>query len=232
MAVSARWRELQDLFDQVPLDDGAKERLYEEMSRRGRHYHGVGHLAALWRLYRLYSGPAGLANPAIDRLVACAIAYHDSVYDTARADNEERSAELWLRASAGAPLSEDERQWVATTIRATRDHLAYTPHLDAGDAEARRRERARVWVLDLDLTPLGAAPEVFDRNTHELHAECPQMSDQTWREKMLAFRRRFLESPQIYRSPELAAIYEAAARSNLARPLAGPRAGQRSPNPQ
>ena len=81
MAVSARWRGLQDLFDHVPLDDNAKERLFDEMSRPDRLYHGVAHLETLWLRHRLYSARVGLATPEIDTLVACAIAYHDSVFD-------------------------------------------------------------------------------------------------------------------------------------------------------
>jgi predicted metal-dependent HD superfamily phosphohydrolase len=217
MATDARWGRLQELLDEVPLADEAKDRLFQEMSRPERHYHGVGHLANLWRLHRLYSGRAGLAGPEADRLVACAVAWHDSVYDSERHDNEDRSAEAWLAASAGARLAEAERQWVAGTIRATKDHLAYDPSPEAATSLP---VRLRLWVLDLDLTSLGAAPEAFDRNTRLLRLENGRKSDAAWREGVMAFRRRFLDAPRIYRTPELAAIYEAPARRNLNRPLA------------
>ncbi|HEY1942953.1 MAG TPA: hypothetical protein VGH40_12595 [Roseiarcus sp.] len=217
MAKHARWERLQDLLDEAPLDAAVKDALFQEMSRPERHYHGVAHLEALWRRHRRLSERSGLAGPEADRLVACAIAWHDSVYDPLRADNEERSAEAWLAASAGAPIAEADRQWVAETIRATKDHLAYEP--PAGSA-ATFRERLRLWVLDLDLTPLGAPAETFDRNTRLLRLESGRKSDETWRAAMVAFRRRFLDAPRIYRTPELAAIYEAAARRNLERSLA------------
>lgn len=217
MASNARWGRIQDLLDKTPLDDGAKDRLFQEMSRPERHYHGVGHLQNLWRLHRLYSGQAGLSSATADTLVACAIAWHDSVYDVARCDNEERSAEAWLAASVGAPLAEADRLWVAGTIRATADHLAYDP---SPEAAATILERLRLWVLDLDLTPLGAPPAVFDRNTRLLRLENGAKSGAAWRKGIMAFRRRFLDAPKIYRTPELAAIYEAQARRNLRRPLA------------
>jgi predicted metal-dependent HD superfamily phosphohydrolase len=217
MARETRWGKLQGLLDEVPLDGAVKDRLYQEMSRPERHYHGVGHLENLWRLHRRYAGAAGLASPEADRLVACAITWHDCVYDPARSDNEERSAEAWLADSAGAPLAEADRQWVAETIRATNDHLAYEP--PPGTA-ASPRERLRLWVLDLDLTPLGAPPEVFDRNTRLLRLENKGKSEQAWRSAVMAFRNRFLDAPRIYRTPELAAVYEAPARGNLGRPLA------------
>ncbi len=221
MAPSARWRGLHDLFEHVPLDDRAKGRLFDEMSKPDRLYHSVGHLELLWRRHRLYSGRVGLSDPAIDTLVACAIAYHDSVYDHSRSDNEDRSAEFWLRASAGSAVDDEDRQWVAQTIRATKDHLAYAPGAEAAGAEARLRERARAWVLDLDLTPLGEPSDVFDENTKLLRAESERLSDEAWEASMLVFRRRFLAAPRIYRFPELAAIFESAARRNLARPPLG-----------
>jgi predicted metal-dependent HD superfamily phosphohydrolase len=234
MAARTRWRGLQDLFEHVPLDDRAKGQLIDEMSKPNRLYHGVGHLELLWRRHRLYSGGVGLADPAIDTLVACAIAYHDSVYDHSRSDNEDRSAEFWLRASAGSGVDDEDRQWVAQTIRATKDHLAYAPDAKAASAEARLRERARAWVLDLDLTPLGEPPDVFDGNTRLLRAESGHLSDEAWEASMLAFGRRFLAAPRIYRFPELGAIFESSARRNLARlPLSqNGIAGQRPANTQ
>ena len=217
MATDARWGPLQELLDETPLDDAVKDRLFHEMSRSERHYHGVGHLQTLWRLHRRYAARAGLSGQEADRLVACAIAWHDSVYDVARCDNEERSAEAWLAASVSAPLAEADRLWVAGTIRATADHLAYDP---SPEAAATILERLRLWVLDLDLTPLGAPPAVFDRNTRLLRLENGAKSGAAWRKGIMAFRRRFLDAPKIYRTPELAAIYEAQARRNLRRPLA------------
>ena len=217
MATDARWGPLQDLLDETPLDDAVKDRLFREMSRPERHYHGVGHLHDLWRLHRRYAGRAGLSGQEADMLVACAVAWHDSVYDVDRSDNEERSAEAWLVASAGAPLAEADRQWIAATIRATANHLAYAP---PPQTAATTRERLRLWVLDLDLTSLGAPPAVFDRNTRLLRLENETKSDSEWRTSIAAFGRRLLDAPRIYRTPELAAIYETRARGNLRRHLA------------
>jgi len=216
MALSARWRGLQDLFDHVPLDDRAKGELFIEMSRPDRRYHGVVHLETLWRRHRLYSGHAGLDTPAIDTLVACAIAYHDSVFDFSRSDNEDRSADYWLDVSANSVVDDKDRRWVAGTIRATKDHLGYVPEAKKAGAEARLRERARAWVLDLDLTPLGEPPDVFAENTRLLRAEQEHLSDEEWHANLTAFRQRFLSAPHIFRFPELSAIYDASARRNLA----------------
>jgi predicted metal-dependent HD superfamily phosphohydrolase len=219
MAEHARWRELQDLFEHVPLGDSVKDRLFAEMSRPGRVYHGLHHLETLWRRHALYSRDAGLSGAGPTRLLACTIAYHDSVYDVRRDDNEACSARLWLRDSADAPVSEEDRDWVAQTISATSDHLAYHANPGASGGKARLREKARLWMLDLDLTPLGETPETFDENSRQLRAEFAHLSSAEWKANMRQFRRRFLEAPQIYRTPVLAAHFESAARMNLARPI-------------
>jgi predicted metal-dependent HD superfamily phosphohydrolase len=219
MAVSARWRGLQDLFDHLPLDDRAKEQLFDEMSRPDRLYHGVGHLEILWRRHLLYSARVGLDTPAINTLVACAIAYHDSVFDFSRSDNEDRSADHWLEVSANSAIVDKDREWVAKTIRATKDHLGYAPDMNKSGHAAKLRERARLWVLDLDLTPLGETPDVFEANTRLLRNENKHLSDKEWNEGLSAFRDRFLSAAQIYRFPELSEIYGASARRNLAKSL-------------
>ena len=209
-------RDFDALLARVPLSGGAKAELSAMMASDERHYHGVGHLALLWRRHRLYAAAEGMDAPEIETLIACAIAYHDCVYERGRRDNEARSAEVWLRASAAAPLSEPDRNWVADTIRATADHLAYPDPA----ADAPLRERARVWVLDLDLTPLGEADADFDRNTELLRLEVPHLTDAQYDAGRLGFLRKISAAPRVYRTPTLAAEFEAQARANFARQLA------------
>jgi len=205
------------LLERVPLPARAKSELTAMMESDERHYHGVNHLALLWRRHRLYAAAEGLDAPAIETLIACAIAYHDCVYARGRRDNEERSAEVWLRASAGSSLSEADRQWVAETIRATADHLAYPDPA----ADAPMRERARLWVLDLDLTPLGENDADFDRNTELLRREVPHLTDAQYDAGRLGFLHKIADAPRVYRTPTLAAQFEAQARANFARQLVG-----------
>ncbi len=216
MTAKPRWRELQDLFDHLPVSEAEKQRLFDEMGRPGRLYHGRKHLEILWRRHNLYKAEAGLDSSQVDLWLASAIAFHDSVYDTLRSDNEDRSAEVWLRASAGAPLSEIDRRWVARTIRATKDHLGYRESASAKTPKAKLREQARLWMLDLDLTPFGEKPEVFEENAQRLRAEFSHIGDTQWKEGQREFLRRFLDAPRIFRTPALASRFDAAARRNLA----------------
>jgi predicted metal-dependent HD superfamily phosphohydrolase len=210
-------RDFDALLQRVPLPPRAKTELTAMMTTDDRHYHGVGHLALLWRRHRLYAAAEGFDAPEIETLIACAIAFHDCVYARGRRDNEERSAELWMNASAGTSLADADRQWVAETIRATADHLAYPDPA----ADAPLRERARLWVLDLDLTPLGEADADFDRNTELLRREVPHLTEAQYDAGRLGFLRKISAAPRVYRTPTLAAAFEAQARANFARQLVG-----------
>lgn len=214
-------RDFESLLAAVPLDDSARATLAARMGDAHRFYHDAAHLALLWRRHRLYGAAEALTRPDVEPLIACAIAFHDAIYVFGVADNEERSADYWLRASAKGSFSIADRMWVADTIRATQDHLAYSPNFGATET-SRLRERARVWVLDLDLTPLGEAPVDFDRNTSRLRQEASELSQPQWEAGRQAFLRRFAEAPQIYRTPMIAALFEARARANLARELETP----------
>jgi predicted metal-dependent HD superfamily phosphohydrolase len=208
-----------DLLAHVPVERDAKALLRMRMSEPTRRYHGIGHLEVLWRRHCTFAGDAGLTDPSITTLIACAIAYHDSVYDGHRHDNEELSATLWLQASETSGLGIADRAWVAETIRATQDHLAYDPGpYDGLDLY----ERARLWVLDLDLTPLAETPDEFDLNSRNLRAEVPDFSEARWMAGAHGFLAHLGNQPKIYRSPVLEALYETKARSNLARELMRP----------
>ncbi len=204
-----------DLLARLPVSAATREVLAARMTAPGRHYHGAGHLAVLWARHRSFGAAAGLGDAATGRLIACAIAYHDAVYDATRRDNEARSAALWRAAAGEAGLPEGEVEWVAGTILATADHLGYRP------APGEPGEAARLWMLDLDLTPLGEAPEDFARNTALLRKEYRHLDEASWEAGRRVFLAGLRAWPRLYRTPVLAAAFEAAARRNIARELAG-----------
>jgi predicted metal-dependent HD superfamily phosphohydrolase len=216
--------EVADLLRHVPVTEQAKRKLIDDMRSANRVYHVLGHLAALWRRHRLFGAAEGLATPKIEMLLASAIAYHDSVYHWGDRDNEELSAQYWLRSSAEAGLAGSDRLWVADTIRATRDHLAYHPEGASSSgpgswSAASPGERARLWMLDLDLASLGDPPDLYDRNTAQLRAEAAHLSDAEWNAGQAAFLGQLLASPFIFRSPTWSRLCEASARRNIARQL-------------
>jgi predicted metal-dependent HD superfamily phosphohydrolase len=202
------------LLEGVPLSVAVRRALRLRLAAPGRHYHGPGHVALLWRRHRRFGAGSVLARAPWDGLIACAIAFHDAVYDARRGDNEAASALLWRRWAR--PLRAAQRRWVEDTIRTTADHLA---------ADALRGLRgparlARAWVLDLDLTPLGERPSAFSGNTAQLRREFAHLPEAVWNAGRLGFLRRMAGAPQIYRSRVLAARFDGRARANLARALA------------
>jgi predicted metal-dependent HD superfamily phosphohydrolase len=197
----------------VPTGDGAKARLVAEMSGATRHYHGLNHLATLWERHVAMSPLVGLDFGRAHVLMASAIAYHDAVYVAGAKDNEELSALLWLSDSASADMAAEDREWVAGTIRATTDHL----RCNAGEGDW--MGWARQWMVDLDLTPLGEEPDVFDRNTDDLRNEFSYLTDAEWDAGRLAFLLGFGKCGRIYRTPLVHDLFEGAARANIARQL-------------
>lgn len=202
---------LHALLTTAGLSVAARQAVLLRMGMPRRHYHGLEHLAVLWTRHRRYGAGTPFRAPHASRLLACAIAFHDAVYDVARRDNEHRSALLWRR-YAPADLSAADINWVSDTIEATANHLAVR---DSGTASG----RLRLWLLDLDLTPLGDPAESFDRSTLRLRAECRRVPEAEWARNRLAFLRKLLEAPALYRSAPLAAAFEQQARRNIARAL-------------
>jgi len=202
---------LYGLLSTAGLSQAARHLVLRQMGMPWRHYHGLEHLAILWTRHRRYGMGTPFLAPYASRLIACAIAFHDTVYDTARRDNEHRSAMLWRR-HAPRDLSPAAVAWVSATIEATADHLAVR---DAATAPA----RLRLWLLDLDLTPLGDPAESFDRSTRRLRIEYRHLPEAEWERNRLAFLRKVQSAPALYRCAPLAAAFERQARRNIAREL-------------
>jgi predicted metal-dependent HD superfamily phosphohydrolase len=202
---------LHDLLSTAALSASARNVVLRQMATSRRHYHGLAHLATLWTRHGRFGLGTPFVTPAANRLIACAIAFHDAVYDATRRDNEHRSALLWLR-YAPADLSAADVDWVGATIEATADHLA------THDAST-QRARLRLWLLDLDLTPLGEPSELFARNTRRLRAEYRHLPEADWQSGRLAFLRKLQTAPCLFRSTRLAAEFEQQARRNIAREL-------------
>jgi predicted metal-dependent HD superfamily phosphohydrolase len=202
---------LHDLLATAKLSGAACNIVLRQMAASRRHYHGLPHLAVLWTRHGRFGNGTPFVAPTASRLIACAIAFHDAVYDATRRDNEHRSALLWRR-YAPADLSAADIDWVGATIEATADHLA-------SHEAATQRARLRLWLLDLDLTPLGEPFELFNRNTRRLRAEYCHLSDAAWESGRTAFLRKLQAAPVLFRSTPLAAAFEQQARRNIAREL-------------
>lgn len=199
----------------VPITDRARRELAQRMRAPDRFYHRDEHPALLWQRHRSLGRDGAFQAPHLHRLIASAIAFHDAVLDTTRTDNEAASAALWREmAGAAGQASPDEIDWVAGTIEATACHLAPWPAEEV-------LERARIWVLDLDLTPLGERPEIFLRDSQRLRAEHMHLDAATWNRKRLGFLAQLAGATRLFRTGAIADQFEAPAQANLRRELAG-----------
>ena len=206
---------MDDLLAAVPVSDAARADLRRRMAPPGRRYHGLRHIAELWTRHLALGRGSTLHEPRLARMVASAIAFHDAVLEPGRADNERASAALWREAAAPA-MPAEEVDWVAGTIEATADHLASAEAILA-EGTPTPLVRARLWMLDLDLTPLGEAPAAFVRNTKLLRLECPGLDDDGWARRLRAFLARLHAAPRLYRTPAVGAAFEARAKANISR---------------
>lgn len=197
----------------VPVSDRAKALLRGLLRGADRHYHGTAHVALLWERHVQFGGGLSVQEAPWHQWLACAICYHDAMYDASRKDNEARSASLWE--AAGPALPAEEIAWVTGTILATANHLAAVPEAGMSD----EAWAARAWMLDLDLTPLGEGPAVFDANTAALRLEFGHLSDAQWVAGRGAFLRGISKAERLFRTPVLHAAFEGAARANFAREL-------------
>ena len=211
-----------DLLAAVPVSDAARSDLRRRMAAPGRHYHGLRHLALLWTRHLVLGRGSDLREPRLARMVASAIAFHDAVLEPGRTDNERASAALW-REAAAATVPAEETDWVAGTIEATADHLASAEAILAEGAPA-PLARARLWTLDLDLSPLGEPSADFARNTRLLRLERSDLEDGVWGQHLLAFLSRLHAAPRLYRTPTVEAAFASQAKANVAQALSSRRA--------
>ncbi|WP_457030412.1 HD domain-containing protein [Kitasatospora sp. P5_F3] len=167
-----------------------------------RRYHSTAHLAAV--LDHVDTLAAHAEDPDAVRLAAW---FHDAVYKPDRSENEERSAQLAVRALREAGLAEALVEEVARLVRLTVSH-----HPAPGD-------RNGEVLCDADLAVLGGAPELYAAYAAAVREEYGFVPEDAFREGRAAILRQLLALPALYRTPAAAERFDAAARRNLAAEL-------------
>jgi predicted metal-dependent HD superfamily phosphohydrolase len=188
------------------IDGKLRDELVRAYAAPERHYHNLTHIEAMLGLMWSYEDALPDAQG-----VEAAIWFHDAIYDTRRHDNEEKSAELAASRLAGL-LSPDRIALIASMIRATAGH-----HVPEGLDDAQRRDCGL--FLDMDLSILGSAPDVFAAYEEAVRREYGWVPDALWRDGRRKVLQGFLDRPAIYASPQFRASHEVAARANLTRSL-------------
>jgi predicted metal-dependent HD superfamily phosphohydrolase len=183
----------------------------QHYAQRHRGYHDAAHLEELIALARELT-------PDLDDAEQLALLFHDAVYvpGAPRGDNERRSAEVMMATlatlaydHADLGLAEPVLERAARIIEAT-DHAAAPP------AEAAR-------VCDLDLWRLAAPWEAFCRHALGIRREYLHLfADEAafWHARN-AFYETMLAKPRLFATDRFVERFEAAARANMRRALAG-----------
>ena len=191
------WKNLNARGDPVPL---AKD-LRARWSEPWRHYHTTAHLQAC--LDQLDAHHA-LAHDSY--VLELGLWFHDAIYDPRASDNEAQSARLaadTLRA-AGLPP--------ATVAKVERLILATRTHTTDEDPDT-------ALLLDIDLSILGAEPEVYDAYSAAIRREFEWVPEPDYRNKRADVLARFLQRPHIFLTTPFFARLESPARANLAREI-------------
>ena len=209
----------------VPGDALAAELLarYREPQR---HYHTLQHLSEC--LGHLEAVLDQVPDPAAIEL---ALWFHDAVYELASpgaASNEQRSAVSNEQRSA---VSNELRsaQWAQQALLAggAPPALARQVHelIMATRHDALPATPGQCWLVDIDLSILGAVPARFDEYERQVRDEYAFVPEELFRRKRAEVLAGFVARARIYSTPFFHDRLEAPARANLGRSIAALGAG-------
>ena len=117
--------------------------------------------------------------------VVTAILFHDAVYDPKAKDNEEKSAELAVKILTEKGLSNDFTSKVSNLVLATK-HIVIPEDNDSK------------FILDIDLSILGANKEKYDTYAKAIRKEYSMYSDQEYNTGRTAVLQGFLDRKRIF----------------------------------
>lgn len=152
---------LDDLFKKMVLhfdnDRTFAEGLWDELEKaytqKGRHYHTLNHLT-----HMLEETASVLSEIEDPDTLCCSIFYHDIIYNVKRQDNEEKSADIGIQRALDIGLGVKGARLCKDQIIATKSH-ALSDNMDTN------------YLTDIDLSVLGAAPEVYQNYTAAIRKE-------------------------------------------------------------
>ena len=166
-------------------------------SQSGRFYHNAQHVGAC--LTHCDSIKANLTYP---REVELALWFHDAIYKIFSSNNEKKSA-IWARDflldNGAAP---DDASRVYDLILATR-HNAPAATRDAS------------FLVDIDLSILGANPRVYAQFEQDIRREYRMVPSAIYRKKRIAVLQGFLSRETIFNNAPFSSQLEAQARGNI-----------------
>ena len=200
MARSAFYLHFQNAGKHYTSDGNHIDRLWNDVAKHysepSRHYHTLQHLDALTNEL------AGVRKNIADwEIIMFAVAYHDIIYNPAKNDNEEKSAEYAARALSGL-LDGESLEKCRHMIIATKNHEL------KNDADVN-------YFIDSDLSIFGVAKGSYQVYTRQIRKEYEFLPDSIYNQGRQKVLKHFLAMNQIYKTDYFFNRYEAQARTNL-----------------
>ena len=184
--------------------EGNEGRIFNELnkqySERHRVYHTAAHIQHCLAEFRPVRNI--LINPDA---VELAIWFHDAIFVPGASDNEFRSAQfsqeiLWI-----GDTPNEVRTRVLSLIMATKHDGRLTPC----DPDA-------ITLADIDLSSLGAYPQMFDENAQRIRREM-RLSNEEFFKRQANFLVKLFQRDSIYGTGFFFDKYERQARKNIER---------------
>ncbi|BCD96642.1 hypothetical protein [Marinagarivorans cellulosilyticus] len=171
--------------------------LEKAYAQAGRYYHNAQHIQACLKHYDVIESK--LSHP---REVELALWFHDAIYKIFSSNNEKNSA-LWARDFLLTnDAAQDAAGRVYDLILAT-EHNAPAATLDAS------------YLVDIDLSILGANPNVYAQFEQNIRREYRVVPSTIYRKKRIAVLQSFLVREKIFNNEPFYSLLEAQARVNV-----------------
>jgi predicted metal-dependent HD superfamily phosphohydrolase len=191
------------LSDNASIYDNTIAPRYSEIHR---HYHTLDHVEAC---LAVLDDAKGLDDPYDREVAEYAIWFHDVVYDSRRDDNEISSVGVWLHAARNIKKL-DRGDWIDVT-----ECILRTIH----DNTEHEYDKLLSYVVDIDLSILGAPNLIFDKYENDIRKEYSHFGNDAYVRGRVNVLQGFLSREHIYETQEFQNKYEYRARSNLKRSL-------------
>lgn len=182
--------------------DDRSDELYQRLilayAQPHRVYHTLTHIQSCFDIF----------GDVVDQVenpdaVALAIWFHDAIYEIDAVDNEQRSADWFLKESDNI-FSDSLRKRVYNHILAT---LHCGEKINHHDSQI---------MVDIDLFSFGKPWPEFLQDSNNVRAEKSEMSDEEFYRKQCCFQKFLLDQPRFFQSDYFFEHYESQARQNLA----------------
>lgn len=177
------------------------DKLWDEIeaaySQPERHYHNMSHIRHM--LGESSAITTQLADPDVYYF---SLFYHDIIYNVKKQDNEEQSAKLAVQRAIETGLGVKGIELCRQQILATKTH-SFTENNDTN------------YLIDVDLSVLGATPEDYEHYTAAIRKEYSIYPGFLYRKGRRKVLKHFLEMETIFKTQFFREKYEEQAKANL-----------------